>query len=272
MNLEERTKDDLKSLLKEYCLKKADISFFYESIAILNQDSLFQNRLKTNLTYDIFSDMSISTKSLEIEINPQTYEKRINKDIKELVKYQYLERQIRTFNMFFLYGILHEVKHFNQMEMALGRVSTQDFVRQAHRIWYEFITLPTSEHKQQVYALYNQYHNFMFFEREADITSLKIVKQLFDDSLLKRYCNRNLVINYKLGYINKGPFVKSPVEYTSNLFGSVFDVTTVSNLPFLDKFEIGFPLDANEYQQMVNVFTARFDSNEEMIKKLKKIA
>lgn len=272
MNLEERTKDDLKSLLKEYYLKKADISFFYESIAILNQDSLFQNRLKTNLTYDNFSDMSISTKTLEIEINPQTYEKRIDKDIEELVKYQYLERQIRTFNMFFMFAILHEGKHFNQMEMALSRVSTQDFIRQAHRIWYEFITLPTSIHKKQVYALYDQYHDFMFFEREANIASLKIVEQLVDDSLLKEYCNRNLIIHYKLGYIHKGPFVKSPVEYTCNLFGSVFDVTTVSNLSFVDKLEMGFPLDENEYQQLEKVFTTRFDSNEEIIKKLKKIA
>lgn len=156
--------------------------------------------------------------------------------------------------------------------MALDRVSAQDFIRQAHRIWHEFIILPTSEHKQQVYALYNQYHRFMFFEREANIASLKIVEQLFVDSLLKEYCNRNLIIHYKIGYINKGPFVKSPVEYTCNLFGSVFDVTTVSNLSFIDKLEMGFPLDENKYQQLEKVFTTRFDSNEEIIKKLKKIA
>lgn len=109
MNLEKRTKDNLKALLKEYCLKKADIPFFYESIAILNQDSLFQNRLKTKMADDIL-DMATHSSTLEIKINPQTYEKRIDKAIKELVKYQYLERQIRTFNMFFLYAILHEVK------------------------------------------------------------------------------------------------------------------------------------------------------------------
>lgn len=173
--------------------------------------------------------------------------------------------------MFFMFAILHEAKHFNQMEMALGRVSTQDFIKQAHRIWYEFVTLPLSVHKQQVYALYNQYHNFMFFEREANIASLKMVEQLFDDSYLKVHCHRNLVINYKLGYINKGPFVKSPVEYTCNLFGSVFDVTTVSNLSFIDKLEIGFPLDENEYQQLVNAFDTR-NSCEEMIRNLNKIA
>lgn len=271
MNLEERTKDDLKSLLREYCLKKADISFFYESIAILNQDSLFQNRLKTRIADDIL-DLSTSAKSLEIKINPRTYEKRIDKAIEELVKKQYLEKQIRTFNMFFLYAILHEVKHFNQIEIALGRVFTQDFIREAHRIWYEFVAHPTSEYKQQVYALYNQYHNFMFFEREADIASLKIVESLLDDSLLKNYCNRNLVIHYKLGYINKGPFVKSPVEYTCNLFGRVFDITTITNLSFMEKFEIGFPLDENECQQLTNVFSTRFDSNEEIIRNLKKIA
>jgi len=173
--------------------------------------------------------------------------------------------------MFFIYAILHEVKHVNQVEIALGKFPSQNFIRQAHRIWYEFTLLPMSEKKQRVYELYTQYHNFMFFEREADIASLKIVEQLFDDSLLKEFCNRNLVINYKLGYINKGPFVKSPVEYTCNLFGHIFDITSVSNLPFIEKFEIGFPLDDNESQQLINVFNTKFESDEEIIKSLKKI-
>lgn len=271
MTLEEKTILNLKTLLNEHKKSKVGLYFFYDSIMLLNQDCLFQNRLQPKIV-EKEQSLSFSPKTLEIKINPQHNEKIIEKGIKELVQYQTLERKIQVFNMYFIYALLHEVKHFNQAQLALNPCLEQNFMQQAHRIWYDFMLSSMSEYKQRVYELYNRYHDFLFFEREANIVSLKIVSQLIDDPLLKSYCQRNLLDHFKLGYINKGPFVKSPVEYTCNLFGSSINTAEMPNYSFMEKLEMGLPLKENEMLQLVNIFKLKQETNEEIIKSLKKIA
>lgn len=216
--------------------------------------------------------LSFSTKTLEIKINPQSNEKMIEKGMKELVQYQTLERKIQVFNMYFIFALLHEIKHFNQVELALNPSLEQNFIQKVHRIWYDFMLSPMSKCNQRVYELYIRYHNFLFFEREANISSLQIVLQLFDDPLLKSYCQRNLLAHFKVGYINKEPFIKSPIEYTCNLFGSSIDIAEIPDCSFMEKMEMGLPLKENEMLQLVNIFKLKHETNEEIIKSLKKIA
>ncbi len=271
MTLEEKTIFNLKKLLNEHIKSKVGLDFFYDSIALLNQDCLFQNCLQTKIV-EKEQGLSFSTKTLEIQINPQSNEKMIEKEIKELVQYQTLERKIQVFNMYFIFALLHEVKHINQVEVALNSHLEQNFTQQAHRIWYDFMLSPMSNYKQRIYELYNKYHNFLFFEREANIFSLQIVLQLFDVPLLKSYCQRNLLSHFKIGYINKGPFIKSPIEYTCNLFGSSIDITAMPNCTFMEKMEMGLPLKESEMLQLINIFKLKYETNEEIIKSLKKIA
>lgn len=270
MNLEEKTIGELKFLLSCYQIRRMDFTFFKDAIAILNEDALFSNRISTKVD-EKTPIMATSTKTLEIKINPLGTKIAIEKSIKKTWDYLDLEREIKNFNLFFLFSVLHEVKHFHQIEIALGRISTKEVIKNAQKVWYEFAIQPMSEQTQKIYDLYNKYHNFLFFEREANITSFKIVSELLNDVSLKEYCEKLLRLHYKLGYINKGPFVKSPVEYTCNLFGRVFDCGTIHNLSFMEKLETGFPLNQEEYQQFVSVFERRFESNEAMLKSLKKI-
>lgn len=271
MDLEAQTMMNLKLLLNDYKTKKMNISSFYKCIAILNEDFIFQNRIKTRVVGNNLG-MATSPKTLEIKINPENNKSTIEKATRELIKYQSREGQIQVFNMFFIYGLLHEVRHFQQIEMALNIIPTPECIKEAHRIWYEFVIAPMSVQKERIYELYKKYHHFLFFERDANIASLKIVEKLFDDILLTNYCRRNLVNHYKVGYILKGPFVKSPVEYTCNLLGCNFDCTTIGELPFIERLEVGFPLKDDEYQQFLTTFYTRFESNEEIIERIRKIA
>ena len=270
--LNEETKHEFRNLIDSYGIKKWDQKFLDKISEIVNNDDYFDNCISTIKTNDNKCTMSTNYVNT-IFVNNELIEKWITNKCKYLTKNLNLKYNDKnhhlqnkndfiTQNFLLIFAYLHECSHVKQNLCAFN---SRIEYSQINIIYFQYFRFKhfdfrdVSKIKKFIRERnYLTHHDDYFFERNANIESLKELMGIYDNKFFKDAIDYNYIkklisymsLAYYKGYEKKGNKIISPFEKT--LKYSLFPPENFNfqNLPFEVIFEHGFPITFNEYQEI----------------------
>lgn len=267
--LNEETKNEIRNLIDSYGIKKWDQKFLDKISEIVNNDDYFDNCISIIKDNHIKCPMKTSIENIIYENNELIEEmiiwtcKYLKKDLnlKDNDKNHHLQNKndFITQNFLLIFAYLHECSHVEQNLCALNNKSEYSQINSIYYRFYNFDSQNFSKIKTFIRRRnYHTYYYDYFYERNANIESLKELMDIYDNNFFKDEIDINYIkklishlsLIYYTGYEKKGNKIISPFEKTLkySLFPS--ENFNFQNLPFEIIFEHGFPITFNEYQEI----------------------
>ena len=266
--LNEETKNEIRNLIDSYGIKKWDQKFLNKLNEIVNSDDYFDNCISmintdadiimaTSYGNTIFKNNKLIEDFIVWTCNYLT--KKLNLNDNDKNHHLQNKNDFITQNFLLIFAYLHECSHVKQNLYAFDNKSEYN---QINIIYYRFETFNFQNFSKIKKIIRNRYyeiyHDDYFYERNANIESLKELMDIYDNNFFKDAIDINYIkklisfmsLDYCTGYKKKGNKIFSPFERT--LKYSLFPPENFNfqNLPFEVIFEHGFPITFNEYQEI----------------------
>ncbi len=241
MKLEKNTKDELKNMFN---VPRIDIEekSVQHIVEILNRDPLFDNILESKPTnkpspFRIVADTTIIAHNLEFfKKNVAAVHSR--KPFYDLTLEDY-------YRFYLLYSFGHEGEHIIQAEHSVKGLYPYADLNNAYKIAaVDHIKCSTMD-----LFIYKIFHDYFFYERNADIEAAKLSMDIFDDDLFSYAALAHFNHLFCKCYTLRGNRVISPVERTMKYIHEK-DFTYSDELPFDIAFDNGFPITVEEYHYL----------------------
>ena len=266
--ISKETKNEIRNLIDSYGIKKWDQKFLDKISEIVNNDDYFDNCISIKKTNEKFA-MATNYENTIFENNKLT-EKWIFKKCKYLTKNLNLKYNDKnhhlqnksdfiTENFLLIFAYLHECSHVKQNLYAFNSKSEYSQINTIYYRYKSFVLQDSSLIKIFIKnIIYDTCHDNFFYERNANIESLKELMNIYNNNFFKDEIDYNYIkklisymaLDYYRGYEKKGNKIISPFEKTLKYSLCLSLHFNFQNLPFEIIFEHGFPITFNEYQEI----------------------
>lgn len=265
MILERKTKEELQQLISDYYDKRANKEFFDNTIAILNQDFLFKGQIEIQ---DVVTNITLRAQPTRtvIERNYENFDQYIKYYIKK-ENFEPERNEIEKYNILFQISIFHEITHLYQTLLGLDKTDGPTFIREVCKKYIEFFYKKSSNFQD---LFYQTFHDFYFFEHHANVESVLLLKDLYEDERKCLFLD-NLFYYWKDDYKKKGEKIISPFEFTLKQMKAKMDLTSSWKMPFLIAINFGLPITLSEYEKMKRLLNHPCKTKQDYNRVIKKI-
>lgn len=261
MELELKTIENIRNLNKLYASRLCDENYFDNFIDILNTDQLFSNQIK--IKDDDVSFLETDIYNFEIYRNLEKLAESIHKKISDSEE----SRRIEKFNTIYQIAIFHEVAHIYQALIAYEEIEKEPVIKALYKQYIEYWFRNYSNIQEK---LYYRFHDFYFFEHNANIEALNTQKNIEPNkaNIINEYILFIWLYNYKRVF-NK---VLSPVLFTFSLMQKKTDIIPMTYISMEEALNNGLPISLKEYLEIKNTLkNYNEQETEEIIKRIQRM-
>lgn len=246
MNLEIKTIELLKELINEYESKKIDQDYFVKIIEILNRDQLFMNILSLEFSNKrIVVPGHMKKENIgKISIDFNCFFKYLSKNTSEFINIVNLNKLKLYFGMQY---ILHECSHVLQRMWAYENKNLHDEVNMIYKKMID-----TMNHSKYVRIIYHFNSSNFFFERDANLMSFNVLKDIWREDFQIYHINCEYYLNNMFDIYDVIGH-KTPIEITYDLIKEK-EIVDVNNLTFEELIIQGFWLDEEQWETFENIY------------------
>ena len=220
--LNEETKNEFRNLIDSYGIKKWDQKFLDKISEIVNNDNYFDNcifiiktndskcTMSTNYVNTIFENNKLIKKWIANKCEYLT--KKLNLKYNDKNHHLQNENDFITQNFLLIFAFLHECSHVQQNLYAFNSRSDYTRLNTTYHQFKHYNSQDFSKIKKFIIARnYHNHHDDYFYERNANIESLKELMGIYDNNFFKDEIDYNYIkklisfmsLEYYRGYEKK---------------------------------------------------------------------
>lgn len=241
MELTKHTLEELKDIINNSKLTINDATVD-KIFSIFNDDPLFSHTLKwQKSTKNRLFSASIDERLVKYNLDD------MQKNVNHVYKRQRLfDLKIDDYYRFYLlYSIIHELSHLERYIKSSNNELEYSYLNYIYYLAFEIYS------RANIFGFikYHIHHEKLFFERNADIESSKLMMKISEGDLSlyaeTAYINHLFMNSYRI----KNGKVISPVEFTFKI--SHFPISGINEfIPFEIAFEHGLMITPSEYHYL----------------------
>lgn len=246
MELNSKTKENIKDVIFSYKTDKMDIEFYKKVLSLINKDDAFYGKIIYEFLNKSREWSYVDMLTRIMYINPTNMIKYVSEITKnyenELSKEEFFELK----KMFYLFSIFHETTHIEQGLMMYEDYSEYE---ELNRMYRNIFSKLNGKGSLFAKVMYHFFAESFSYERNANINAYRELFDIYEDTSIKPYIVSNYICELLNGYKEKKDGIISPVEDTMKKVGIVYDINHTT-IPYDVRIESGLPVEADEYNKI----------------------